>query len=408
MPGHMNAPRKQKNHEGRRRTVAVVGVTGTIGGRVAHALANAGHQVIGLSRNPGTLAGGRVVAVDLRDQAAADRALAGVDAVYLTPPMAGEDPLKDEQAVVGSVIAASARTGVRHIVMHTALHADRGNPGARILDNTTPLEAALRDSGVPFSILRPAWYLQNLHGAKPWLDQGMFSMPWSADTIWAATDVNDVARAAVALIELGPTNRAFDIHQPGGVSAAAIGRAVQGVTGRTIGYQEFPGGTRAAVDGYPLSDLHKELYAELYDYFRRETFLGEPMAIADAIPGFAYGTLEDFVRRELYPSTNGTAPSTHSEERAMIVMAIKHKVRDYATWKSAYDTFPPTAAGATFSRVNRSTDDPNDVLVVTGWNVARDAHAFRANPGLGNAMATAGVIGTPRFEVYEQVEVTGS
>ena len=92
----------------------------------------------------------------------------------------------------------------------------------------------------------------------------------------------------------------------------------------------------------------------------------------------------------------------------MFVMAIKHKVRDYATWKSAYDAFPPTAAGATFSRVNRTTDDPNSILVVTGWNAEKDAQAFSSSPALGKAMATAGVIGAPRFEVYKQVEVTGS
>jgi uncharacterized protein YbjT (DUF2867 family) len=392
-----------------RLTVAVVGVTGTIGSRVARALASAGHQVVGLSRNPGRAAAGRVVAVDLRNAAAAERALAGVDAVYLTPPMGGSDPQGDERAVVLSVIGAARRTGVKHVVMHTALRADRGNTGARILDKKTPLEAALRDSGLPYSILRPAWYLQNLLAARPWLDQGMFSMPWSADTVWAATNVDDVAKAAVALIERGPTNRGFDVHQPGGVTAAAICRAVQTVTGRAIAYQEFPGGTRAAVDGYPLSDVHKELYAELYDYFRRETYLGEPLAIAEEIPGFAYGTIEDFVRRELYPSTDGGAVSTHrEEENPMIVMAIKHKVRDFGSWKSVYDSFPPTAAGALFSRVNRATEDANDILVVTGWNTVKDAQAFKSSPELSAKMAAAGVVGPPRFELYEQVEVLGS
>ena len=389
-------------------TVAVVGVTGTIGGRVAQALAGAGHQVIGLSRNPARTVSGRIVAVDLRHAAAAEAALSGADVVYLTPPEGGADPLNDERAVVRNVITAAARTGVRHLVMHTAVRADRGDTGARILDNKSPLEAALRASGIPFSILRPAWYLQNLFGAKPWLDQGMFSMPWSADMVWAATDVNDVVRAAVALIERGPANRGFDIHQPGGVTAAAICRAVETVTGRPIGYQEFPGGTRAAVDGYPISEVHKDLYAELYDYFRRETFLGEPLAITGEIPGFSYGTIEDFVRRELYPATDGSTLSTHSAERAMIVMAIKHKVRDFGSWKSAYDSFPPTAAGALFARVNRATDDANDVLIVTGWNTVKEAQAFKANPDLGTKMAAAGVVGAPRFEMYEQVEVLGA
>jgi uncharacterized protein YbjT (DUF2867 family) len=391
----------------RAHTVAVVGATGTIGSRVANALADAGHEVIGLARNPEKGARFRVLAVDLRNEAAADAAVAGVDVVYLTTPEGGANPLEDEQAVVRNVISAAARAGVKHIVMHTALRANRGNTGARILDNKTPLEAALRDSGVPFSILRPAWYLQNLFAAKPWLDQGMFSMPWPADMVWAATDVDDVSRAAVALIALGATNRAFDIHQPGGVTAAAICRAVQSVTGREIGYQESTSGTRAAVESYPISDVHKELYAELYDYFKSETFLGDPLEIIDTIPGFTYGTIEDFVRRNLYPATAPGIALPHPEEEAMIVMAIRHKVRDFDAWKTVYDTFPPTAAGARFARVNRATDDANDVLIVSGWNALTDAQAFKSNPELGEKMVAAGVLGVPRFEVYEQVEVLG-
>ena len=284
-------------------TVGVVGVTGTIGSRVARLLADAGHEVVGFSRNPAASASYRAVPVDLRNEVAADAALAGIDVVYLTTPEGGADPLGDEQTVVRNVIAAAARAGVKHVVMHTALRANRGNTGARILDNKTSLETALRDSGVPFSILRPAWYLQNLFGAKAWLDQGVFSMPWPADMVWAATDVDDLAKAAVSLIALGPTNRAFDIHQPGGVTAAAICRAVEAATGREVAYYESTGGTRAAVESYPLSDVHKDLYAELYDYFKSDTFLGEPLAITDVLPEFGYGTLESFVRRNLYPAT---------------------------------------------------------------------------------------------------------
>ena len=46
----------------------------------------------------------------------------------------------------------------------------------------------------------------------------------------------------------------------------------------------------------------------------------------------------------------------------MIVMAIKHKVRDFASWKSVYDSFPPTAAGALFARVNR--ESPETTILV--------------------------------------------
>jgi uncharacterized protein YbjT (DUF2867 family) len=302
-------------------TVGVVGITGTIGSRVARLAAEAGHEVVGFSRKPATSALFRSVAVDLRDTAAADTAFAGIDVVYLTTPEGGADPLGDEQLVVRNVIAAAAHAGVKHIIMHTALRANRGNTGARILDNKTPLEAALRESGVPFSILRPAWYLQNLFAAKAWLDQGMFSMPWPADMVWAATDVDDVARAAVVLIAMGPTNRAFDIHQPGGVTAAAICRAVEAVTQREVAYYESTDGTRAAVESYPLSDVHKDLYAELYDYFKSETFLGEPLAIVDVIPGFTYGTIESFVRRNLYPTIDFESTSIIDVDEPMVAHA---------------------------------------------------------------------------------------
>lgn len=281
-------------------TIAIVGVTGTIGSRVAEKLVARGHAVIGLSRSAGAApAGVERRAVDLTDREAAGRALEGADAVYLTPAMQGEDPLGLERNVTANAIDAARVAGVGHLILHTAVHANRGTTGSRILDNKHPIEAALVASGVPYTILRPAWYLQNLHAAKGWLDQGMFSMPWPADMVWAATDADDAARAAVAFFETGPANRGFDVHIPGGITAQAIMDAWKQATGREVQYQEAPG-TREAVDAYPLSDIHKELYAELYDYFKRAVYLGDPEPVADAIDGFTYGTVDAFMSRELF------------------------------------------------------------------------------------------------------------
>ena len=281
-------------------TIAVVGFTGTIGSRVAGRLATAGHDVVGLARGSnGAPEGVRHRAVDLRDPAATSRALRGAHAIYLTSPEQGEDPLGLERAVTTNVIHAAHDLGIEHVVMHTAVHADRGDTGARVLDNKHPVEVALAESGVPYTILRPAWYLQNLHGAKGYLEQGMFSMPWPEDMVWAATDVEDLARAAAAFFEQGPANRGFDIHLPGGVTAAAICRAVEHLTGHAVSYQEAPS-TRAAVDPYPITEVHKELYAELFDYFKATDYLGDPEAILEALDGFEYGTIADFVERELF------------------------------------------------------------------------------------------------------------
>jgi uncharacterized protein YbjT (DUF2867 family) len=281
-------------------SVVVVGVTGTIGSRVANRLVRSGVAVAGVSRGAGEgTAGVRRLAVDLTDRAAARRALEGAEAVYLTPPESGSDPLGLERSVALNVIGAARDLGVRHLVMHTAVHADRGATGARILDNKHGLERALAESGVPYTVLRPAWYLQNLYGAKAWLEQGMFSMAWPVDMTWAATDVEDIAHLAAHFLVDGPTNRGFDVHLPGGITAADICRAMQSVTGTPVHYQEAPG-TRAAVEPYPISDTHKELYAELFDYFKATTYLGDPRPITEAVDSFTYGAVEDFMRRELF------------------------------------------------------------------------------------------------------------
>ncbi len=90
----------------------------------------------------------------------------------------------------------------------------------------------------------------------------------------------------------------------------------------------------------------------------------------------------------------------------MYVVAIRHPVTDYDQWKAVYDSFPPTTAGgAKFARVNRSVDDPNTVVVVAGFESLETANAFLGSSELKDKMAEAGVVGEPRIEIYEEVEV---
>lgn len=44
------------------------------------------------------------------------------------------------------------------------------------------------------------------------------------------------------------------------------------------------------------------------------------------------------------------------------------------------------------------------VLVVAGFETEAEAQAFRANPGLADAMKRSGIVGEPRIEMYEEVE----
>jgi len=88
----------------------------------------------------------------------------------------------------------------------------------------------------------------------------------------------------------------------------------------------------------------------------------------------------------------------------MITTAIRHSVSDYGKWKTVYDTFTPTSVGANFARVNRSVEDPNLVTVVAGFDTLELAQAFLANPNLKAKMTEAGIVGSPRIEINEEIE----
>lgn len=284
------------------RTV-VIGGTGNVGSRVAQALLDAGEDVRVVSRDPSGFADTRAEphAADLTDTHSARAAVQGADAVYLTPPLAGDDPLVLERTVASNVIAAARELGVGHLLAHTALHADRGDTGVDLLDNKAGIEQEIAASGVPYTILRPAWFIQNLFGAKPYLEQGMFSMPWPEHHPWAATSVADIARAAIGFHQRGPANRGFDLHVPGGITAAEICDAVGQALGREIQYQQFDGPTRQFVDAYPLPDAMKDLYAGLFAYLRDSDYRGDPQAVAAALDDFRYSTAADVVVTELFP-----------------------------------------------------------------------------------------------------------
>ena len=88
----------------------------------------------------------------------------------------------------------------------------------------------------------------------------------------------------------------------------------------------------------------------------------------------------------------------------MITTAIRHSVTDYGKWKTVYDTFTPTSGGAKYARVNRSVDDPNMVTIVAGFETLELAKSFINDPNLKAKMTEAGVVGSPRIEINEEVE----
>jgi quinol monooxygenase YgiN len=83
----------------------------------------------------------------------------------------------------------------------------------------------------------------------------------------------------------------------------------------------------------------------------------------------------------------------------MPLVVIRHKVKDFATWKAAYDAHAGARAKAGFAagRVTRSADEPNEVVLIFETPDLAQAKAFCASPDLKAAMQAAGVTDMPNI-----------
>jgi quinol monooxygenase YgiN len=89
------------------------------------------------------------------------------------------------------------------------------------------------------------------------------------------------------------------------------------------------------------------------------------------------------------------------------VMEISHTVKDYATWKKAFDADEANrkAGGLEFVALGRSTENPNNVTVVLHATDLAKAKAFAASPKLKEVMEKNGVISKPAISYFKVIRM---
>jgi hypothetical protein len=87
----------------------------------------------------------------------------------------------------------------------------------------------------------------------------------------------------------------------------------------------------------------------------------------------------------------------------MAFLLIRHKVRDFNTWKTGYDGHQPkrTEAGLSEKYLLRSADDANEVVILFEAQDLKRAKTFAASAGLRERMQEVGVIDKPDFYFLE-------
>jgi uncharacterized protein YbjT (DUF2867 family) len=192
-----------------------------VGGRLAPALEEAGHDVRAMTRRPERYEGaGTPVAGDVSDEASLRAALDDCDAAYyLVHSLDSPDFQERDAKAARSFARAAGDAGVRRIVYLGGLGDDSDQLSAH-LRSRRQVERLLAESGVPVTVLRAGIVIG--HGGVSWemTRQLVAHLPAMVTPRWVHTKtqpiaVADVVRYLVGVLEAPEAEgRAFDVGGP--------------------------------------------------------------------------------------------------------------------------------------------------------------------------------------------------
>jgi uncharacterized protein YbjT (DUF2867 family) len=237
----------------------VIGGTGNVGGAVVKELVRRGANVRVLARKQpeqGKLPAGVEVAVgDLLNPDSVEQAMQGVDKLFLLNAVVADELT---QALIAYGIAR--RAGLKHVTYLSVFKVEQFRDVPHFASKLA-VENALREFGVPYTILRPGYYIQNDGTLKDALTGvGIYPMPIGTAGI-CAVDTRDIAEAAaISLTQEGHAGQTYDLVGPtlisGPGNAATWGRLL-GTEIKYTGhnFDQWEQQMRANASGWQAFDL---------------------------------------------------------------------------------------------------------------------------------------------------------
>ena len=233
----------------------------------------------------------KVIVGDLREETAIRSAMQGVRAVYHVCPNMSPD-----EAVIGKLVIEEAkRAGVEHFVYHSVLH-----PQTEKMNHhwqKLRVEETLFESGIPFTILQPAPYLQNLLTSwKSIVEEGVLRVPYSVHAKFSFLDLDDLAEVAkIVLTESGHVNAIYELAGTEPTSHAEVAEVFGRVFGREVRAEKQEiGDWRLRVGG--SSEYALENLARMFEYYDRWGLAGNPNVLTWVLKREPT-SLESFVSR---------------------------------------------------------------------------------------------------------------
>lgn len=255
-------------------TIAITGASGQLGRVAIETLKSStdGSQILALTRDTAKVAelGVKARSFDYTKPDSLIPALMGVNVLALISSSEFENRVGQHENVINAAQAA----GVDRIIYTSILKADKSP--LFIAQDHRATEEILRTSGLSYTILRNAWYIENWTASLPMaVEQGALIGATGGASATPATrqDLGE-ALAAIALGS-GHDNKIYELGADNAFTLHDMAAVVSTTVGKTITYNDLPQETYASI---------------LASFGLPESFAA---AIADAEAGISKGWLSD-------------------------------------------------------------------------------------------------------------------
>lgn len=217
--------------------VLVTGATGNTGSLLVPALLGAGVDVRVFVRDeakakPYKDSGAEVITGDLDKPETILPAVKNVDKIYLLT-WNGETQLQQAK----NVINAARQSGNPHIIRHSMW----GSENSRIIKQGYQIDEIIRSSPLPWTILKPTFYMQNtMMAVQTIISDGVIYWDMK-DGRLGMIDVRDIADAAFAIIMgEGHESKSYVLTGPEAISFNDIAKIFSGVLDKEVKYVNVP------------------------------------------------------------------------------------------------------------------------------------------------------------------------
>jgi len=213
--------------------ILVIGGTGNVGAEVVKELQKRNADVRLLVRKEGdrTPKGVEVAIGDLLDPVSVQKALHGVDKLYLLNAVT---PDELTQGLIAYDLAK--RLKLKHIVYHSVFRVEQFKDVPHFTSKLAIVNA-LRQFDVPFTIIRPNYFIQNDATLKdPLMKASIYPVPLG-DVGVSAVDIRDIAEAtAIILTSDGHTGKTYNLNGPEALSGPKAASIWSKLLGKEIRY----------------------------------------------------------------------------------------------------------------------------------------------------------------------------